>query len=238
MQLTCFFSLMQDSSILAQGIDTGPILEIFGQGIYAAMALAAGYGVYCIIMLWRRVKQKSFPGREAAGAFIEEVGERLDQNDFEGVKEICDTPELWARAVPQLVYVAVENRNKPVKKIRQVVGEYFEREIISDLDNRMSWVNTIVKSAPMLGLLGTVTGMIAAFKKIAGTGESGVNPSDLAADISFALFTTAAGLAIAIPLVVLGAMVQVRIAKMQDSVQENLGIFVDDLEAAQVRAQG
>jgi biopolymer transport protein ExbB/TolQ len=80
--------------------------------------------------------------------------------------------------------------------------------------------------------------MIAAFDKIAGTGESGVNPSDLASDISFALFTTAAGLAIAIPLVVLSAMVQVRIAKLQDSVQEYLGVFVDDLEAAQVRNRG
>jgi biopolymer transport protein ExbB/TolQ len=219
-------------------IDMGPILEMFGNAIYAAMAISAMYGVYCIIVLMRRVKQKRFPGREAASAFINDVGDRLDQDDFEGVAQICDTPELWARAIPQLVQVAVENRNKPVKKIKQIIGEFFEREIISDLDARMSWVNTIIKSAPMLGLLGTVTGMIAAFDKIAGTGESGVNPSDLASDISFALFTTAAGLAIAIPLVVLSAMVQVRIAKLQDSVQEYLGVFVDDLEAAQVRNRG
>ncbi|MCA9082957.1 MAG: MotA/TolQ/ExbB proton channel family protein [Planctomycetaceae bacterium] len=199
------------------------------------MALAAIYGLYCIVVLMRRVKQKSFPGREAALAFLDDVGELLERNDFDGVAQVCDTPELWSRAVPQLVQVAVDNRSKPIKKIKQIVGEFFSREILSDFDVRNQWVNTIVKTAPMLGLLGTVTGMIAAFKKIAGTGDSGVNPSDLAADISFALWTTAAGLGIAIPLVILGSMVQTRITKLQESVDDNLGTFFDDLEAAQVR---
>jgi biopolymer transport protein ExbB/TolQ len=205
--------------------------------IYLAMALAAVYGLYCIVMLMRRVKQKSFPGREAADAFLDEVGELLEKNDFDGVIDACDSPEVWSRVVPQLVQVSVENRNKPIKKIKIIVGEFFSREVLAEFDARNAWVNTIIKSAPMLGLLGTVTGMIAAFKKIAGTGESGVNPSDLASDISFALFTTAAGLGIAIPLVVLSSMAQTRIAKLQDAVQENLGTFFDDLEAAQVRSE-
>lgn len=216
-------------------IDKTAILYWFGQLIYLAMAVSAVYGLYCIIALMRRVKQKSFPGREAADAFLEEVGDLLETGKFEAVTEACDTPELWSRAVPQLVTVAVENRAKPVKKIKQIVGEFFAREVLADFDARTSWVNTIVKSAPMLGLLGTVTGMIAAFAKIAGTGESGVKPSELANDISFALFTTAAGLAIAIPLVVLGAVTATRISRLQDSVEENLGTFFDDLEAAQVR---
>lgn len=237
MEVMCLSEMAPSAAVLAQ-MNFTPLLDFFGNAIYGALALAAGFGLYCIVVLWRRVQQKSFPSRDAANTFIDDVGERLDNNDFEGVKSLCDVPEVWAKAVPQLVYVAVENRNRPVKKIKQIIGEYFEREIISDLDARMSWVNTMVKSAPMLGLLGTVTGMITAFKKIAGTGESGVKPSELAADISFALFTTAAGLAIAIPLVVLGAMVQVRIAKLQDSVQEQVGTFVDDLEAAQVRSRG
>lgn len=218
-------------------IDITPILDWFGIAIYAAMAAAAVYGLYCVIVLMRRVKQKGFPSRESADAFLDDVGELLEKNDFEGVTEACDTPELWARAVPQLVHVAIENRAKPIKKIKMIVGEFFSREIIADFDARTSWVNTIVKSAPMLGLLGTVTGMIAAFAKIAGTGSSGVKPSELAGDISFALFTTAAGLAIAIPLVILGAVTATRISRLQDSVEENMGTFFDDLEAAQVRGQ-
>lgn len=216
-------------------IDFTPILNAFGYLIYAAMAFAATYGLYCIVVLVRRVNQKGFPSGDAENAFLDETSELLEKDDFDGVIELCDTPELWARAVPQLTAVCVENRNKPVKKIKQVAAEYFSREILSEFDARNGWVNTIVKAAPMLGLLGTVTGMIAAFKKIAGTGESGVKPSELAADISFALWTTAGGLAIAIPLVVLGAMVQGRISRLQDSVEASLGVLLDDIEAAQVR---
>lgn len=221
----------------AQAFDIGPILYWFGNGIYAAMATAAIYGLYCIVVLMRRVKQKGFPGRESANAFLDEVADMLEKEEFDGITELCDSPELWTRAVPQMVTVAIENRAKPIKKIKQVVGEFFSREILGEFDVRTGWVNTIVKSAPMLGLLGTVTGMIAAFKQIAGSGEAGVKPAALADDISFALWTTAAGLAIAIPLVILGAMVQSRITRLQDSVQEYLGTFFDDLEAAQVRSE-
>ena len=73
--------------------------------------------------------------------------------------------------------------------------------------------------------------MIAAFGKIANMQASGGDPSQLAGDISFALFTTALGLMIAVPLVLAGAMIQVRIGKLQDSVQQHLGIFLDDMEA-------
>lgn len=232
------YQLLKIGSFAAPAaIDLEPILYWFGQGIYLAMAIAAIYGLYCIIVLMRRVKQKSFPGREAADAFLDDVGELLEKGNFDGVTEVCDTPELWSRAVPQLVQVSIENRNKPIKKIKTIVGEFFSREILADFDARTSWVNTIVKSAPMLGLLGTVSGMIMAFGKISGSGSSGVNPADLAGDISFALFTTAAGLSIAIPLVILGSVTATRISRLQDSVEENLGTFFDDLEAAQVRGE-
>ena len=85
----------------------------------------------------------------------------------------------------------------------------------------------------MMGLLGTVTGMIAAFGKIEQQSASGsLDPGALAGDISFALFTTAAGLLIALPLVLAGNMVNIQIGKLQDSVQEHLGIFLEDLDEA------
>ena len=219
-------------------IDIAPILVAFGYVIYGAMAIAAVFGLYSVVALMRQVKKRRFPGKAASDAFLDDVGELLEKNDFDGVFDTCDVPELWSRAVPQLVQFAVENRNKPIKKVKQMTGEKFSRDVLAQFEARNSWVNTIVKSAPMLGLLGTVSGMIAAFGKIAGSGESGVKPADLANDISFALFTTAYGLAIAIPLVVLGAMAQTRISRLQDSVEESMGYFFDDLEAAQVRSEG
>ncbi|MCA9034461.1 MAG: MotA/TolQ/ExbB proton channel family protein [Planctomycetaceae bacterium] len=216
-------------------MDIGPILTFLENFIWVGMAGSAGFGLYCVILLMRRVGQKRFPSAAAEQAFLEDVGDQLEQGNFEGVQQICDTPELWARAVPQLIQIAVLNRDLPIKKVRQLMGERFERDVLASMEQMAFWVATVVKTAPMLGLLGTVVGMINAFGKIAGAKDSGIEPSALAGDISFALFTTAAGLAIAIPLVVLGAAASVRMTKLQDTVQESLGVFLDDLEAAQAR---
>jgi biopolymer transport protein ExbB/TolQ len=90
----------------------------------------------------------------------------------------------------------------------------------------------------MLGLLGTVQGMIGAFAKIAATTkETGTDPTQLAGDISFALLTTAIGLMVAIPLVMISAMIHVRIGKLQDGVQQGLGAFLADLDAANARTR-
>jgi biopolymer transport protein ExbB/TolQ len=119
-----------------------------------------------------------------------------------------------------------------------MLGERFDRDVLSDLEFQTSWIATIVKSAPMLGLLGTVVGMINAFGKIAAMQQSGSDPSQLAGDISFALSTTAIGLTIAIPLVLAGNFLHVRIGRLQDSVQQHLGEFADRLDATMSGATG
>jgi biopolymer transport protein ExbB/TolQ len=208
-----------------------PILEFAATAIYVALGLAALYGAFCVILLVRRISQKRFLTQTAADTFLDEVRDLLSQRNYEGIAELCDSPAYWSKAVAQLILVALESRDRGVAKIRRVVAERFEREILADLEYRTSWIATVVKSAPMLGLLGTVVGMINAFKQIAGASDAGIDPADLAGDISFALFTTALGLTVAIPLVLAGNMVSVRIGKLQDSVQEQLGEFVDDLDA-------
>lgn len=213
-------------------MDISPILEYAGTGIYIALALLAVYGVFCVILLVRRIAQKRFASQSAADRFLEDVRESLLKQDFAAVQELCDSPPFWSKAVPQLILVALANRERGTKKLRQLLAEKFERDVLADLEYRTSWINTIVKSAPMLGLLGTVIGMIAAFGKIAAAQQTGTDPSALANDISFALFTTAAGLTIAIPLVMAGAMIHVRIGRLQDSVQQHLGEFLDDFDIA------
>ncbi len=192
-------------------------------------------GAFCGYLLFRRIKQKSFPGVEAEQAFLNDIGECLDRDDFDGALALCDTPELWNRALPQLATLALQQRGNSIGKIRQMLMERFERDIMTGLDRLNNWVSTSIKTAPQLGLLGTVLGMINAFSKIAGASNSGVEPKELAADISFALWTTAAGMAISIPLIVLNSAAQNRINGLQESVDEGLGPFLDDLAEAQKR---
>lgn len=207
-------------------------LDILANVIYGLMAVCAVGGVIFCLLLWRRTGSKNFWRKSDADLFLDDVGAELDKHNYDGVAEICDTPKYWNKAVAQLVLVAVQNREMGPPKVKRLVAERFEREILADLEYQTTWINTIVKSAPMLGLLGTVSGMIKAFAKIATMQETGSDPSVLANDISFALFTTALGLSIAIPLVFGGNVIHIRMSKLQDSVSEQLGYFFEDFERA------
>lgn len=212
-------------------MDFTSILDASGNAIYAALGLSALYGVFCVVMLIRRIAQKRFATAGAADQFFTDVRGHLERRDYEGLADLCDSPPYWSKAAPQLILIALVHRRRGAAKLRRMLAESFERDVLADLEYRTSYISTIVKTAPMLGLLGTVVGMISAFGKIAQMQQTGSDPSQLAGDISFALFTTALGLAVAIPLVLAGAMIHVRIGKLQDSVQMQISEFLDDLEA-------
>lgn len=207
-------------------------LEFLGLAIYALQALAALFGLFVGIMMVRKIAQKRMSSGSAA-AYLDSARELLGQRNFDGVAELSDSPPYWSKAVPQLAIVALANRHLGPTKLKALLAEKFERDVLSELAYQLGWITTVVKTAPMLGLLGTVQGMILAFAKIATASQTGgVDPSTLANDISFALLTTMYGLAIAIPLTVLGNWVQVRIGRMTDAVQEQTTEFLADLETA------
>jgi biopolymer transport protein ExbB/TolQ len=203
-----------------------------GIAIYALQALAALFGVFIGVLMVRKIAQRRM-SRSQAVAFLDESRELFARRDFDGVAELCDSPPYWSKAVPQLGLVALANREIGPSKLHELLVVKFQRDVLSELAYQLSWITTVIKSAPMLGLMGTVQGMILAFAKIATASQSGgVNPADLANDISFALLTTLYGLAIAIPMTVLSSWVQVRIGRMTDEVQEQTSEFLSDLGAA------
>jgi len=197
------------------------LFGILSQLTYLVLAMVALWGLYCIVIVWTRVNQKRFKSEEEQDVFMDDVEQMLEAGDFQGTAEYCTGD---SRAIPQIVEMAVEHREKGYKKARLFVMDRFQRDVMSDLEYRLSWVSTVIKSAPMIGLFGTVFGMMGAFKTLA-TAES-VEPSALADDINIALRTTACGLAIAIPLMLLTANVNIRIAKMEDLVGSGLARFM------------
>ena len=68
-------------------------------------------------------------------------------------------------------------------------------------ERHLGWLGTMGNTAPLIGLLGTVWGIMRAFHDMARTGSAG--PSVVAAGVAEALFTTAAGLLVAVPAVML-----------------------------------
>jgi biopolymer transport protein ExbB len=215
-------------------MDTSAVTEIAGYVIYFALAMIALWGAFCVILVWRRVAQTRFRNEDEQSAFLDKLDESLAADDFQAAAEFCDNDD---RAMPQLALLAVANRNIGYAKVRALIADRFQRDVLSDLEHRLSWVYTVIKSAPMVGLLGTVVGMMGAFGKLANAGE---NPeaTQMADDISLALVSTACGLAIAIPLVLASASVNVRIRKMEDLVSVGMTRFLETFKAALGRTTG
>jgi biopolymer transport protein ExbB/TolQ len=191
--------------------DITPIAKYVGIFIYGVLALIALWGAYSVVMVWRRIGQLRFRGESEQNAFLEEVNELVESNQIEEIGEMCEEDP---RALPQLTLLAAENRELPSVRLRELLIERFQRDVLAELDYRTSWVATIIKAAPMVGLLGTVIGMMGAFSKLSAANE--VSPDKLASDIMLALITTACGLAIAIPLVLATAGINVRIGRLED----------------------
>ena len=98
-------------------------------------------------------------------------------------------------------------------------------EVRYSLEKNLTMLGTISTISPLLGLLGTVVGMITAFTGL--TESSGANPDLLAAGISQALITTAFGLLIAVPGLVLHKYFEQKINYLLINLQKEVSLFID-----------
>ncbi len=103
-------------------------------------------------------------------------------------------------SMANIIVAGIRNFGKRREIVKESIEEIGRREAAT-LERYINVVGTISAIAPLLGLLGTVFGMIKAFNVISIQGVG--NPSSLAGGISEALITTAAGLVVAIPTFVL-----------------------------------
>ena len=207
------------------------VFAILGNVIYLVMFLIALWGAFCVVMVWSRVRQKQFPNEEQQAQFLEALEDPLSRGDYDRAVEICEGDR---RATCQLSELAIVNRKLGFAKVKQLIADRFQRDVLQDLEFRLSWVYTVIKTAPMIGLLGTVLGMMAAFSKLADPNAT-VEVSKLALDIQFALITTALGLSIAIPLVLCTAYINVAIRKMEDLVSYGVNQFLEIFKEATIR---
>jgi biopolymer transport protein ExbB len=203
-------------------MDITAITRVAGIVDYCALALVALWGAFCVVMVWRRVARIRFRTEREQEAFLDRLEELLAEGNWDQARALCEGD---SRALPQLVLLGLTHRNFGYSRVRAMLIDRFQRDVLADLEYRLSWVATVIKAAPMLGLFGTVVGMMGAFSKLAV--QRNVEPNLLANDISLALITTAIGLAIAIPLVLATAAINVRIRKLSDYVSYGLNRFLD-----------
>ncbi len=191
--------------------------DIIGKLDYVFISAVALWGLYCAILVISRVASKRFKSEADQEEFLDAIEPALAAGNFDEVQEFVEGNE---KALPTMVQLALLNRDLGYAKVRQFVMERFQRDVLADLDNRVAWIATCIKTAPMLGLFGTVLGMLGAFGNL--EAASNANPEALAGDIRMALEHTAMGLLVAIPLILVLATVTNRIREMEQLVASGL----------------
>ena len=123
-----------------------------------------------------------------------------------------------------LLINCIKYKNLPRENLESKIEEK-AAEVQYSLERNLTMLGTTATISPLIGLLGTVVGMITAFTGL--TETSGANPDLLAAGISQALITTAFGLMIAVPGLVLHKYFEHKIKYLLISLQTEVSDFID-----------
>lgn len=126
--------------------------------------------------------------------FIKEIETRLKKRKIKESLELCGEQD---KPVPRVIKAGLLKSDRSREEIKETIEDAANHEI-PVLEKYLGILATTATISPLLGLLGTVTGLIKAFMVI--EAQAGlVNPGDLAGGIWEALITTVAGLIVAIP---------------------------------------
>ena len=128
--------------------------------------------------------------------FVEELSDHLDKQDYDQARNAINENGSFLAMVIGAGLRHIDSAFG-FYDMQNAMQEVSEREI-SRMYRKLEYLSFIAAVSPILGLLGTVTGMIRAFNQIALT-EGTAKPSQLAGGISEALVTTCMGLLVAIP---------------------------------------
>ncbi len=124
------------------------------------------------------------------------IGTVITTLKTEGVHAAAEECQKWRGPIAAILYSGLQKADKGDEAVEKAIGTAGVIEM-SFLERGLVWVSSVANIAPLIGFLGTVSGMINAFEAIANSDQ--VNAKLVASGISEALITTATGLVIAIP---------------------------------------
>jgi len=124
--------------------------------------------------------------------FMERIKRHLRSNEMDHLFGYCQRKR---GLVPRMIHVALTNLSLPKEEMERLLDTTRENEEVK-FEKNLSILGTLSNIAPLLGLFGTVLGIIRAFRDIAVTGSGG--SAVVAMGVAEALLTTAAGIIIAV----------------------------------------
>lgn len=155
---------------------------------------------------------------------VSEVREAMEQGDVMKALQRCEKEQ---GPLPSILMAGFRNVKEGFEVIQEQVGAAADLES-EKLMQRVAYLNMCGSIAPMLGLLGTVQGMIMAFANLANSEAGAAQQSMLALNIAQALWTTAGGLVVAIPAVSLYTYFKNRLSRIILSME---GMTMDLIKA-------
>src|SRR2546421_9203090 len=160
------------------------------------------------------------------GEFLQGLSNLVQRRSFaEALHECAGTPGPVAR----VIHAAIIRHDAPRTELKDIVQEAGQLEV-PKLERNLALLSTIAFVTPLIGLLGTVTGLIEAFVTI--SSHSGFpNSTDISSGIYHSLLTTAAGLAVGIPSSVAYTYLSSRVNSLMHDMERG-GIEIVNLIAA------
>ncbi len=159
--------------------------------------------------LWMLRSKRVVPANLVANVWKMYRQRQLSNTQIAGIRD--------SSPLGRIVAAGLVNRNYSRDVMKEAIEE-IGRQVVHELERYLNTLGTIASITPLLGLLGTVIGMIKVFSAITVAGVG--NPTVLAGGISEALITTAAGLSVAIPSLMfhryLNGRVSLLVVKMEE----------------------
>jgi len=186
--------------------------------------------VFALAIAFERLFYILFRANINANAFMAQIQKLIMANNIDRAIKLCNS-EPHA-ALPRVVKAGLTRANRNEKDIENAIDEAI-LEVGPKVNKRTNYLAMLANVATLLGLLGTIWGLIEAFKAVA-TAPPELKQSMLAGGISMAMYTTAGGLMVAIPVLLIHAIVLNRSNKILDDV-DYYGLKVVNLLAARRR---
>jgi biopolymer transport protein ExbB len=180
-----------------------------------------------LLIIWKFVDLLMKSGRTKG--ILASVNALLAEQRMDEAMELCRGSNSPAA---NILFAGLERRQEGPERVMKAVENQGLLEL-TKLESGLVWLATLTNVAPLLGFLGTVVGMIIAFEAIELAGE--VDPTTVAGGIKVALLTTAAGLAIAIPVSIAHNYFVSRIDSLVIDMEESAQKMIDTIHAMEGR---
>ena len=167
-------------------------------------------------------------GRLAPPAVYAQLKDAFVSGNYPQAVQICTANPCY---LARIVQAGLQRLGRGRDAAEKAMGEVTAKEI-NDLKSNINYLSVIGVVSPMVGLTGTVIGMMKAFKTLGSSGAA--DPSKLSANISEVLFATAFGLFVAIPGFVLYYVFRNRVQTVAVAVEQQIGHLFEEVPFEQL----